>query len=204
MFGSPWNTRRKACLLASSSRPEPGSVIATKLLPCSTSEKKCANSDSGSIVPPDFEETMNSVRRRSSARSTVWIRAASVESSTCSRALPSRPSNARRRTSGASEEPPIPSSTMSCISSSCTSAANSSSAPSSPSVRSAIVSQPRRLATSGVGGDPVDPHSVASPSRSRSLTRACAAAASLSSTVALSASGMRASTVRVESLTPRS
>ena len=63
MLGSPANVRRKACLAASSSRPEPGSVIATKRLPSSsTSEKKCANSDSGSIVPPDLEETTNSVR----------------------------------------------------------------------------------------------------------------------------------------------
>jgi hypothetical protein len=61
MFGSPANVRRNACLSASVSRPEPGSVIATKRLPWSTSEKKCANSDSGSIVPPDLEETTNSV-----------------------------------------------------------------------------------------------------------------------------------------------
>ena len=50
-----------------SARPEPGSVIATKWRPSPTSDQKCANSDSGSIVPPDFEETMNSVRSRSTA-----------------------------------------------------------------------------------------------------------------------------------------
>ena len=59
--------------------------MATKLLPWSTSEKKCANSDSGSIVPPDLEETMNRVRCRSTAPSIARILAASVESRTCSR-----------------------------------------------------------------------------------------------------------------------
>ncbi len=63
MSGSPAKTcagsRARRPALA---RPEPGSVIAMKCAPSATSEKKCANSDSGSIVPPDFEETMNSVR----------------------------------------------------------------------------------------------------------------------------------------------
>ena len=63
----------------------PGSVIATKLAPPSASDQKCANSDSGSIVPPDLEETMNSVRSGSIAPWTAAIVAASVESSTCSR-----------------------------------------------------------------------------------------------------------------------
>ena len=83
-----------------------------------------------------------------------------------------------------------------------TSAANSSSAPSSPSIRSAIVSQPRRLAISGVSGR--------RPTASRRRGRSCRPrpprwpARACSATAAWSASGMRASTVRLGSLTPRS
>jgi len=46
-------------------------------------EWKYANSDSGSIVPPDLEDTRNSVRCRSICSPTARTVAASVESSTC-------------------------------------------------------------------------------------------------------------------------
>ena len=139
-------------------------------LPSSTSEKKCANSDSGSIVPPDFDETTNSVRcevdRALDRADPGGVRRVQHVQRARSGRAGSGPlgPNERRRTSGASEEPPMPSSTMSRSSSSCASAANSSSAPSSPSIRSAIVSQPRRLATSGVP----DGHPTASRLRGRS------------------------------------
>ena len=113
-------------LRASSARPEPGSVIADEAPPSATSDQKCANSDSGSIVPPDFEETTNSVAPGSIAPCTARIVAASVESSTCRRSAPVRcaPPKQRRSTSGASEEPPMPSSTTSCRPSAAAAAAN--------------------------------------------------------------------------------
>ena len=189
MLGSPANVRRKACLAASASRPEPGSVIATNRLPSSsTSEKKCANSDSGSIVPPDFEETTNSVRWRSTAPWIARILAASVESSTCSRARWFR-RRRHRRTSGAG--PPGRARSRPCPAGRCppvrrraTSAANSSSAPSSPSIRSAIVSQPRRLAISGVPDEIPPPQSVASSRAIRPATSSSEARASWSATAA--------------------
>ena len=69
------------------------------------------------------------------------------------------------------------------------------------SIRSAIVSQPRRLAISGV---PEGPQSVASSRAILPATSSSEARASLSATAAWSASGMRASTVRLGSLTPGS
>ena len=136
--------------------------MATKCCPSGISEKKCANSDSGSIVPPDLEETMNSVRAGSTAAVTARTLAASVESSTCRRGPSPCPAKERRSTSGASEEPPMPSSTASVKPSLRTSAAKASRSPSSARMRSAIVSQPSRFATSGVPGGP---HSVGSPAR---------------------------------------
>jgi hypothetical protein len=60
-----------------------------------------------SIVEPDFEEAMNRVRSRSRSPSRRLIAAGCVVSSTRKESA----ANARRSTSGASEEPPIPSRT---------------------------------------------------------------------------------------------
>ena len=54
------------------------------------SEKKCANRDSGSIVPPDFEETMNSVRSQIDRLLHGEDRGRVVESSTCRPGGPAR------------------------------------------------------------------------------------------------------------------
>ena len=82
--------RAEAVLLRRARRGrEPGSVIATKWPPSPTSEQKCANSDSVSIVPPDFEETTNSVRCEVDLLARPrGSPPASVESSTCRRGLP--------------------------------------------------------------------------------------------------------------------
>ncbi len=95
--------------------------------------------------------------------------AASVESSTCSCGVcRAARAKVRRSTSGASEEPPMPSSTTSLEAlARALPSASASIASSSASMRSAIVSQPSRLAISGV---PAGPHSVASCSRSRCAT----------------------------------
>src|ERR671930_381082 len=54
MSGSLRNVRRKPCSRASCSSPEPGSVMATNALPSLRRDQKCLNSDSVSMVPPDF------------------------------------------------------------------------------------------------------------------------------------------------------
>jgi hypothetical protein len=143
-------------------------------------------------VPPDFEETTNSVRRTSIAARMAPTAPASVESSTRSRGLPAGAGSERLNTSGASEEPPMPSTTTSSIPSSRTPSANASSSSTSTSIRRAIVSQPSRFAISGIPGAP---HSVASPSRRRSATPCSRARASAAATPGLSASGTRACTV---------
>ena len=116
----------KRCSCASSSRPEPGSVIATKLAPPGASEKKCANSDSGSIVPPDLEETMNSVRGRVD-RALHGRDRGGVGRVEHDAGAPRQRTGPKQRlsTSGASEEPPMPSRTTSRRPSACTCSANS-------------------------------------------------------------------------------
>ena len=61
MSGSFSNTRRKPCSAPSFASEVPGSVTATKCEPSPCSEWKYLNCDIVSIVPPDFDETMNSV-----------------------------------------------------------------------------------------------------------------------------------------------
>ena len=63
--------RRKPSPLASSAIDVPGSVIATKWRGSGWSARKYASSAFGSIVPPDFDETMNSVRSTSIASATA-------------------------------------------------------------------------------------------------------------------------------------
>ncbi len=103
MQGSLRNTRRKPRSVASASSGLPGSVTATKRDPSPpVRSQKCAKCESVSIVPPDFDETTNTVRSRSTAPSSARTAAGSVESSTCRRSAPKE----RRSTSGASDEPP--------------------------------------------------------------------------------------------------
>ena len=137
------------------SRPEPGSVIATKLAPSRSSEQKCANSDSGSIVPPDFEETMNSVRRdRSRARS----RGSRPRRSSRARAGRGRRRGARR-TSGAAprgraRSRPCRAARRPLVLVADLRGEQLERVRARSSMRSAIVSHPRRSAISGVPEDP--------------------------------------------------
>ena len=130
-------------------------------------------------------------RARSSPRRSSRARAAA--------APPRLRTKQRRSTSGASEEPPMPSSTTSSQAVRAHLLARTPrDRPRRSSMRSAIVSQPRRLATSGV---PAGPHSVASGGRSaagsrRSVTLACAACASFACTAGFSDAGISASTVK--------
>ena len=98
----------------------------------------------------------------------------------------SRPKQ-RRSTSGASEEPPMPSSTTSRRPSAATAPRTPPARRPRSRIRSAIVSQPRRSAISGV---PAGPQSVASSRASLPATSSSAARASLSATAGCSASGM--------------
>ena len=147
MSGSFSNTRRKPCSAPSFASEVPGSVTATKCEPSPCSEWKYLNCDIVSIVPPDFDETMNSVVPRSSASRTARISSGCVESSTCRRTLPSP--NERRKTSGPRLEPPMPSSTASVMPASRTSAANARRSSASADSRSAMSSQPSRSVSSG-------------------------------------------------------
>ena len=68
MFGSPYTVRRKPCVLAMASSAVPGSVMAMKCAPAlrsptalQTSAKKYCLKALVSTVPPDLDETMNSV-----------------------------------------------------------------------------------------------------------------------------------------------
>ena len=146
--------------------------MATNALPSGRSDQKCLNSDSVSIVPPDFVETRNRAWSRSMAVSTPRTAPASVESSTCRLGQPPCSPNERRMTSGASDEPPMPSSTTSVTPSSRTPSAKACRSSSSSRICSATVSHPRRLATSGW---PAGPQSVSSLRQMRRATSSCAA-----------------------------
>src|SRR5215208_2210894 len=182
MSGSFWKTARKPRSSASSTSDEPGSVIAAKWSPALSSPtasrtraKKYSNCDRVSIVPPDFDETRNSVFDRSTACSAARTASASVESSTCSVMPSSSFPNERRKTSGASDDPPIPSSTTSVSPSAMQVVANSYSSLAWSSIDSLIVSQPRRFDSSGVSLSP--PQSVGSFCQTRWAT--CSSAARL-------------------------
>ena len=104
-------TARNPRSRASSSSGVPGSVIATNRSPPGASSQKWARWLRVSVVVPDLLATMNSVRGSSSERVTRSIVAGCVVSSTISSSAPSAAPNVVANTSGASEEPPIPSST---------------------------------------------------------------------------------------------
>ena len=80
-------------------------------------DQKCANSDSGSIVPPDFEETDGTACAAGSMRCLLGRSGSSPRRSSRARAGAARCRVAGRTrgagTSGASEDPPMPSSTTS-------------------------------------------------------------------------------------------
>src|SRR5688572_18338309 len=103
MSGSFRKSPRKSCSSAIWPSALPGSVIATKRLPASSSPTasrtrawKYSNCDRVSMVPPLFEETTNSVFDRSTACSVARIASASVESRTCRVSAPSALPNERR------------------------------------------------------------------------------------------------------------
>jgi hypothetical protein len=84
-----------------------------EVLPSGTSEWKCLNSDSVSIVPPDLVETTNSVfevERRPAPRGSPRGRSSRARAA---RAPPPGAPKVRHSTSGARLDPPIPSSTAS-------------------------------------------------------------------------------------------
>jgi hypothetical protein len=110
---------RKPSALATYSSFEPGSVIAMNRSPALpgpttsfTRSKKCCLKMFGSSVVPDFDDTMNKVRPRSTRASHARTCAGSVESSTESSAQPGTFPKVMRRTSGHRLEPPIPRSRM--------------------------------------------------------------------------------------------
>src|SRR5919109_783430 len=95
-------------VFASCSSAEPGSVIATKRSPSpSVCSQKYSKWASVSSVVPDFEETTNIVSSRSIESTACRIIAGCVVSRTCRLFTP----NVRFSTSGASDEPPMPSRT---------------------------------------------------------------------------------------------
>ena len=196
MSGSFSNTRRKPCSAPSFASEVPGSVTATKCEPSPCSEWKYLNCDIVSIVPPDFDETMNSVVPRSRASRTARISSGCVESSTCRRTAPSP--NERRKTSGPRLEPPMPSSTASVMPASRTSAANARRSSASADSRSAMSSQPSRSVSSGV---PSGAHRVPSRSQRRRTTCSSAAALSRSSTGVWRPAGSWLSMLMVRRLT---
>ena len=109
---SPARPRRRPgshARVATRSSSEPGSVIATNCAPrppvCSQKYSRC---ERVSRVDPDFEETTKSVRSSSRLPSSRRIAAGCVVSRTWNDST----SNARRSTSGARLEPPMPSSTV--------------------------------------------------------------------------------------------
>ena len=116
-LGSPWKTFRKPSRWACLSRSVPGSVMATKRLPAwpprrlRVRSRKWARSAAGSMVVPDLDATMKSVRRRSISRSSERICAGTVESRTWSTGWPGTRPKVRAKTSGQRLEPPMPSTT---------------------------------------------------------------------------------------------
>jgi hypothetical protein len=162
-------------------------VIATNWRPSGRRDQKWRNSESVSIVPPDFVETRNSVRSRSTRSATVRIAPASVESSTCSDGQPSCAPKLWRITSGASDEPPMPSSTTSWKPSSRISRAKASRSSTASSIVSTIVSHPSRLATSAC---PAGPQSVSSFFQMRCATSSTIARRTRSAIRGSSSSGI--------------
>ncbi len=107
IVGSPWKTARKARSRASASSSLPGSVTAAKCSPRPPAQaQKYSRCERVSIVEPDFEETTTSVEPGSSCSPILRTAAGWVESNIWKLAR----WNARRITSGARLEPPIPSS----------------------------------------------------------------------------------------------
>ena len=90
--------------------PSPGSVIAANWRPRPpVRSQKYSRCERVSIVEPDFDEARKSVCSRSTSRSSRRIASGWVVSRTWNEPAP----NVRRSTSGASDEPPMPSRTTS-------------------------------------------------------------------------------------------
>ncbi len=135
---------RKPRSRASASSGVPGSVIATNRDPSGTFSQKYAKCERVSVVVPDFEAITNSVRSRSSDRSTARIWSGFVVSSTFTSSIPGATPNVSRSTSGASDEPPMPASTAAVSPSDAQPAANSFSSGMRSAMTSWTVSHPSR------------------------------------------------------------
>ena len=121
MDGWPKKIRRKPSASERCCIFEPGSVMAMKRRPISMGpttprirSKKCCLRMFGSSVLPDLLARMTSVWSGSIARSTAWMRAGSMESSTCSSGKPDTRPKVRARASAPSTVPPMPSRTA-CV-----------------------------------------------------------------------------------------
>src|SRR5680860_1086939 len=147
--------------------------------------------DSVSTVPPDFEDTTNSVLSRSTASSSALTASGSVESSTCSSSPPSRLPKLRRITSGPRLEPPMPSSAACVKPSALTSSTKAPRSSTCSSIVSEMVSQPRRSPISGPG----PPHSVSSLRQMRRATFSSTAVLTRSASGPSSSSGIDESTL---------
>ena len=145
--------------------------------------QKYSSSDTDSIVVPDFDATMNTVRARSSPASTARISSGSVVSSTWSSGAPGR-RTARTISSAPRLEPPMPRSTTERTSRAATSDLNAAScARSQPAPGS---SQPSQRSSS----PPV--HSAASRRHRRSLRAASRPSARAPERYALASSARQA------------
>ncbi len=164
--GGARNTARKPRSVPRAASEESGSVIATNRLPGSsttapTRVHRYRKKERVSRVPPDFDATMNSVVRGSTASATRAAASGCVESRTVSLG-PSTSRNTDANTSGARLDPPMPSKTTSVSPSARASSAKASMGP-MPSDPPGV-SQPRRLSISSRGGSN---HKVGSRSHRR-------------------------------------
>src|SRR5437899_10080792 len=164
MVGSPATTRMLR-VFANCSSAELGSVMAMNWLPSPPAFfQKYSKCESVSSVPPDFDETMNIVLPRSRVCSACRIIAGCVVSRTCNCFAP----NVRFNTSGAREEPPMPSRTN--VSNLVrASVANSTTSPARSCMRFGSSSQPSHLSSS------VPVQTVASRAQIRSMSSCCVA-----------------------------
>src|SRR3954453_19075490 len=166
--GSARNTAWAPMAAADSASGEPGSVTTTNRAPISFSSKPASAKAamnarrwlSVSTVPPDFELTTTTVRSRSVMARATW------PGSVVSRTTSGTPA-VRQMTSGASDEPPMPQSTIRSRPREVSSARSSASPETSSRELPGRSSQPSRIAASLSAPGP---HRVASFWTSRGAT----------------------------------
>ena len=170
MSGGFTKARRKPSAVARSPSAVSGSVIATKCAPArssptasSTTRRKYLYNILGSMVPPDFDETRNSVLAGSISPATLRTREGTVESSTINRGRSGTAPIDCPITSGPSELPPMPSNTTCSNPASRTESANARKSSSRPLMSAMTVNQPSRSAISRGSSR----HTVWSPAQMR-------------------------------------